>query len=73
MCTERVKVLLVGTGGLALWALRLAKYYLNDVQDQLLLVVASLRDEGILLAKEAAKYASLHLYCCINLEEMASQ
>ncbi|OXA52891.1 zinc-type alcohol dehydrogenase-like protein C1773.06c isoform X2 [Folsomia candida] len=52
--SERVKVLLVGTGGLALWALRLAKYYLNDVQDQLLLVVASLRDEGILLAKEAA-------------------
>jgi len=52
--TGRVRVLLVGTGGLALWALRLAKYYLKDVQDRLLLVVACLRDEGMLLAKEAA-------------------
>ncbi len=52
---DKVKVLLVGTGGLALWALRFAKLYLKDVQDQVLLVVASLRDEGILLAKEAAE------------------
>ncbi|ODM86903.1 hypothetical protein Ocin01_19777 [Orchesella cincta] len=50
----RVRVLLVGTGGLALWALRLAQYYLKDVKDRVLLVVACLRDEGILLAKEAA-------------------
>ncbi|ODN03415.1 hypothetical protein Ocin01_03279 [Orchesella cincta] len=35
-------------------ALRLAQYYLKDVKDRVLLVVACLRDEGILLAKEAA-------------------
>ncbi|CAL8129650.1 unnamed protein product [Orchesella dallaii] len=51
----RVRVLVVGTGGLALWALRLAQYYLKDVKDKVLLVVACLRDEGILLAKEAAQ------------------
>lgn len=51
----RVRVLVVGTGGLALWALRLAQYYLKDVKDKVLLVVACLRDEGILVAKEAAK------------------
>ena len=46
---------MVGTGGLALWALRLAQHYLKDVRDKVLLAVACLRDEGILLAKEAAK------------------
>ncbi|CAG7721655.1 unnamed protein product [Allacma fusca] len=50
----KVKVLVVGTGGLALWALRLAQHYLKDVGDKVLLAVACLRDEGILLAKEAA-------------------
>jgi hypothetical protein len=50
----KVKVLVVGTGGLALWALRLAQHYLRDFQSQVLLAVACLRDEGMLLAKEAA-------------------
>jgi len=53
--SDRVRVLLVGTGGLALWALRLAQYYLKDVQDKVFLVVACLRDEGMLLAKDSAK------------------
>lgn len=51
---DKVKVLVVGTGGLALWALRLAQYYLKDLCDKVLITVACLRDEGIMLAKEAA-------------------
>jgi len=46
-------VLVVGTGGLALWVLLLAQHYFEDIEDKVLLAVASLRDEGILLVKEA--------------------
>lgn len=47
------KILIVGTGGLALWAVRFASYHFqnsewNDVQ----ITIASLRDEGFQLAQE---------------------
>lgn len=50
-------ILIVGTGGLALWAVRIAEYYFNQVnhRNRVLITVASLRDEGLLLAKEMEK------------------
>jgi NADPH:quinone reductase-like Zn-dependent oxidoreductase len=49
-----VKILIVGTGGLAMWALRIAEqhFYHQDHRHRIELTVASLRDEGLLLAKE---------------------
>ena len=48
-----VKLLIVGTGGLALWALRIAAqhFYTKDAKDKVEITVASLRDEGLELAK----------------------
>lgn len=43
------KMLIVGTGGLALWAVRLAAYFFRSKVD---LTVAVLRDEGFLLTKD---------------------
>ena len=53
---EKVKVLLVGTGGLALWALRLAIYYFGHESEKVQVTVATLKDEG--LADVAADYAN---------------
>lgn len=52
------KILIVGTGGLALWAVRMAAqhFYHSNCQEQIQITVASLRDEGLLLAKEFDKY-----------------
>jgi len=47
--------LVVGTGGLALWALRLARYFFGDKQNRVHIAVACLRDEGFSLAKECGK------------------
>ena len=49
-----VKVLIIGTGGLSLWALRIAAqhFYTKDALNRIEITVASLRDEGFLLAKE---------------------
>lgn len=55
-CVEdkKCKILIVGTGGLALWAVRIASYHFatsgsNNLVD---ITVASLRDEGFRLATE---------------------
>lgn len=49
-----VKILIVGTGGLALWAVRIAAqhFYHGDHIHRIELTVASLRDEGLQIAKE---------------------
>lgn len=54
---SKCKILIVGTGGLALWAVRIAANHLNksDFHDRVQITVASLRDEGIRLAKECGK------------------
>jgi D-arabinose 1-dehydrogenase-like Zn-dependent alcohol dehydrogenase len=48
-----IKLLIVGTGGLALWAVRIASqhFYTKESQSRIELTVASLRDEGLELAK----------------------
>lgn len=48
-----VKILIVGTGGLALWAVRIASqhFYKKECRSKIELTVASLRDEGLELAK----------------------
>lgn len=48
-----IKMLIVGTGGLALWAVRIAAqhFYTKESQGRIELNVASLRDEGLELAK----------------------
>ncbi|XP_068628107.1 uncharacterized protein Drat [Battus philenor] len=52
---DKVTVLIVGTGGLALWALRLAQHYFKHSQhhDRINISVATLKDEGFVLAKES--------------------
>lgn len=51
---SKCKILIVGTGGLALWAVRIAAQYFQrkSVDERVDITVASLRDEGIRLAKE---------------------
>ena len=49
-------ILVVGTGGLALWALRLARYFFSEKQHRVHIAVACLRDEGFCLAQECGKY-----------------
>lgn len=46
------KILIVGTGGLALWALRIAAYYFSQLQDKVTITIASLKDDGLLMAQE---------------------
>ncbi|XP_064079037.1 uncharacterized protein LOC135196266 isoform X2 [Macrobrachium nipponense] len=50
--TGKCKILVVGTGGLALWALRIARFYWPDKRDKITIAVACLRDEGISIANE---------------------
>lgn len=54
---EKVKMLIVGTGGLALWALRIAAqhFYTPTTKDKIQITVASLRDEGFVMAKKCEK------------------
>jgi hypothetical protein len=51
------KILIVGTGGLALWAIRLASqhFYKGSMKENVQITVASLRDEGFMLAKKCEK------------------
>ncbi|GLV40739.1 Death resistor Adh domain containing target [Carabus blaptoides fortunei] len=51
------KILIVGTGGLALWAMRIAAHHFSssECRNKVKITVASLRDEGFLLAKEFQK------------------
>ncbi|XP_037925977.1 zinc-type alcohol dehydrogenase-like protein C1773.06c isoform X1 [Hermetia illucens] len=49
------KMLIVGTGGLALWAVRIAQYHFHNSdysRGRFDITVASLKDEGFMLAKE---------------------
>lgn len=48
-----IKILIVGTGGLALWAVRIASqhFYTQESRGRIELTVACLRDEGLELAK----------------------
>merc|ERR1712071_203443 len=48
-------ILVVGTGGLALWALRLARYFFSGKHHRVHTAVACLRDEGFCLAQECGK------------------
>ncbi|KAG5679895.1 hypothetical protein PVAND_009431 [Polypedilum vanderplanki] len=50
---QPIKMLIVGTGGLALWAIRIAAqhFYTKDTRHKIEICVASLRDEGLELAK----------------------
>lgn len=52
-----VKILIVGTGGLALWAVRIASHYFHQLETlkRVEITVASLHDEGFVLAKEIQK------------------
>ncbi|EAA43419.2 AGAP009224-PA [Anopheles gambiae str. PEST] len=54
---EKVKILIVGTGGLALWAVRIAAqhFYTPATKDKIQITVASLRDEGFLVAKKCER------------------
>lgn len=54
---DKVTVLIVGTGGLALWALRIATHYFRNAEyhDRVNITVATLKDEGFILAKEFEK------------------
>lgn len=48
-----IKILIIGTGGLALWAVRIAAqhFYTKESRSRIELTVACLRDEGLELAK----------------------
>lgn len=47
------KILIVGTGGLALWAVRIAAYHFSNSEcSDVQITIASLRDEGFQLAQE---------------------
>ncbi|XP_043283082.1 uncharacterized protein Drat isoform X2 [Venturia canescens] len=46
------KILIVGTGGLALWALRIAAYYFSNMKDKVMITVASLKDDVLLMDPE---------------------
>jgi len=51
------RILIVGTGGLALWAVRIAAYHFLQLESSknVQITVASLRDEGFMLAKDFEK------------------
>lgn len=57
-----VKILIVGTGGLAMWAVRIAAHHFaatkgttNKERNEVAITIASLRDEGFMLAKDLPK------------------
>lgn len=51
------RILIVGTGGLALWAVRIAAYHFCQLESskKVQITVASLRDEGFMMAKDFEK------------------
>lgn len=46
------KILIVGTGGLALWALRIAAYHFSNMKDKVTITIATLKDDGLIMAQE---------------------
>lgn len=61
------RILIVGTGGLALWAVRIAMNHAAQNQkvheEHVRITVASLRDEGFHLAKDLKKLVFFHWFC----------
>lgn len=55
--TPMCRILIVGTGGLALWAVRIAGHHFHQLKSskKVQITIASLRDEGFLLAKDFEK------------------
>lgn len=51
----------MGTGGLALWAMRIARYYWPTDREKLKIVVACIRDEGISIAIDELKLVFLYM------------
>lgn len=49
---DKCNILIVGTGGLALWTLRIANHLLADHRNDVRLTIAALKDERITLAQE---------------------
>ncbi|XP_028173662.1 uncharacterized protein LOC114362446 [Ostrinia furnacalis] len=51
---DKATILIVGTGGLALWALRVATNYFkhSPLHEKISITVATLKDEGFILARE---------------------
>ncbi|XP_024882276.1 uncharacterized protein LOC112461308 isoform X1 [Temnothorax curvispinosus] len=49
------KILVVGTGGLALWALRIASYHFSNMRDKVTTTIATLKDDGLLIAQEVQR------------------
>lgn len=66
-----VKILIVGTGGLALWAVRIASHYFHQLETlkRVEITVASLHDEGFQLATAMEKYCSLLFFRKVYLNE----
>ena len=58
------KILIVGTGGLALWAIRIAEHHFKspELKNKVHLTVASLKDDGFMLAKELHEYVILKYF-----------
>lgn len=56
---EKVTVLIVGTGGMALWALRIAAHSIKcgEYSDRIILCVATFRDDGFQLVKSCEEYS----------------
>lgn len=54
---DKATILIVGTGGLALWALRIATHYFKhgEYSNKIQVSVATLKDEGFALARECEK------------------
>ncbi|CAK9800306.1 Zinc-type alcohol dehydrogenase-like protein C1773.06c [Anthophora plagiata] len=50
------KILIVGTGGLALWALRIAAYHFSNMKDRVTITIASLKDGGLTMAQEFQRF-----------------
>lgn len=56
-----IRILIVGTGGLALWALRIAEHNFKtpEYQNRVKITVATLKDEGLILAAAELKKVSI--------------
>lgn len=53
---RRCNVLVVGTGGLALWTIRIAKHYLANKMNQVKVTIAALQDDALGIAEELEKW-----------------
>lgn len=59
---EKATVLIVGTGGLALWALRIATLHFRNTEycDKVAIFIASLNNDGFALAREIPNVVVIH-------------